>query len=186
MNSAFDTLTALRSLEASGLDSTHAEAIVQVVSQSHEQAATKADVARLQDESIAFREETKFNFTALRQEMQAGFAALRQEMKDGFAASREEWTEELAASRQEWKEQFAASRQEWKEQLAASRQEWKEQLAASKKESKEELAAFRVETEGILVTQRGLFQADLSSTVNRMLLAQVAVGGLVVAVLRLL
>ena len=164
MNSAFDTLTALRSLEASGLDSTHAEAIVQVVSQSHEQAATKADVARLQDESIAFREETKFNFTALRQEMQAGFAALRQEMKDGFAASREEWTEELAASRQEWKEQFAAS----------------------KKESKEELAAFRVETEGILVTQRGLFQADLSSTVNRMLLAQVAVGGLVVAVLRLL
>ena len=164
MNSAFDTLTALRSLEASGLDSTHAEAIVQVVSQSHEQAATKADVARLQDESIAFREETKFNFTALRQEMQAGFAALRQEMKDGFAASREEWTEELAASRQEWKEQ----------------------LAASKKESKEELAAFRVETEGILVTQRGLFQADLSSTVNRMLLAQVAVGGLVVAVLRLL
>ena len=164
MNSAFDTLTALRSLEASGLDSTHAEAIVQVVSQSHEQAATKADVARLQDESIAFREETKANFTALRQEMQAGFAALRQEMKDGFAASREEWTEELAASRQEWKEQFAAS----------------------KKESKEELAAFRVETEGILVTQRGLFQADLSSTVNRMLLAQVAVGGLVVAVLRLL
>ena len=135
MNSAFDTLTALRSLEASGLESTHAEAIVQVVSQRHEQVATKADVARLQDEFIAFREETKAGFAALRQDF-------RQEMKEGFAASRKEW--------------------------------------------KEELAAFRREIEGILATQRRHFQAELSSTVNRMLLAQVAVGGLVVAVLRLL
>jgi len=45
MSAAFDTLSALRNLEASGIDSRHAEAIVQVVSDNHLQLASKADHA---------------------------------------------------------------------------------------------------------------------------------------------
>ena len=48
MHAAFDTLRALRNLEASGLDSEHAEAIVQVIAQRDERAATKADLASLE------------------------------------------------------------------------------------------------------------------------------------------
>ena len=127
MSSAFDTLSALRNLEASGLDSRHAEAIVQVVSDNHQRIATKADHDALKDEFLAFGEDMKSAFAALRQE----FAALRQEMENGFAAMRKE-------------------------------------------------------NEGNLAILRGQFRADLSSTVNKMLLAQLAVGGLIVALLKLL
>ena len=138
MSSAFDTLSALRNLEASGLDSRHAEAIVQVVSDNHQRIATKADHDALKDEFLAFGEDMKSAFAALRQE----FAALRQEMENGFAALR--------------------------------------------KEMDDGFAAMRKENEGNLAILRGQFRADLSSTVNKMLLAQLAVGGLIVALLKLL
>ena len=131
MNTAFDTLTALRDLEASGLDSRHAEAIVQVLSQSHEQVATKGDISGLQNELSTFQEGTR-----------SEFAALRNDMDDGFAAVRKEW--------------------------------------------KEEFAAFRKEVENRFAIQDVNFQVALSSTANKILVAQVAVGGLVIAVLRLL
>ena len=149
MSSAFDTLSALRDLEASGLDARHAEAIVQVVSDSHQRIATKADHDALKDEFLAFGEDMKSAFAALRQE----FAALRQEMDDGFAALRKEMDDGFAALRKEMGDGFAAMRKE---------------------------------NEGNLAVLRGQFQADLSSTVNKMLLAQLAVGGLIVALLKLL
>ncbi|MCY4451912.1 MAG: hypothetical protein OXC01_08175 [Immundisolibacterales bacterium] len=40
-----DTLSALRDLEAAGIDSMHAEAIVGVVARAHEELATKDDLA---------------------------------------------------------------------------------------------------------------------------------------------
>ena len=46
MNPMKDTLSALRDLEAAGIDSMHAEAIVGVVSKGREELATKADLAR--------------------------------------------------------------------------------------------------------------------------------------------
>jgi len=39
-----DTLSALRDLEAAGIDSMHAEAIVGVIGKAHEQVATKTDL----------------------------------------------------------------------------------------------------------------------------------------------
>ena len=172
MNSAFDTLNALRSLESSGLDSSHAEAIVQVVAQSHEHLATKSGIARLQEESSAFQAETK-----------AGFAAIRNEMRDGFAALRQELKQEMSSG-------FAASKKEQKEGITALRQELKQEmssvLAASKKEHDDNLAVWKREIENSFALQSQRFQTSLSQTVNRMLVAQVAVGGLVVAVLRIL
>ena len=195
MNPAFDTLTALRSLEASGLDSTHAEAIVQVVSQTHEQLATKSDIAGLKDESNAFQSETRAGFAALRNEMQEGFAALRldlaQEMSNRFAASKAELEDGLAALRLELRQEmsngFATSRSEREDGLAALRQELKQEMsdgfATSKSEREDGLAVWKREIESSFALQTERFQTSLSQTVNRMLVAQVAVGGLVIAVL---
>ena len=160
MNSTFDTLTALRSLESSGLDSGHAEAIVQVVSQSHEQVATKGDVSGLQNEFSTFHDETKAESVALRNDMDDGFAAVSKE----FAAVRKEMHDGFVAVRKEMHDGFAAVGKEWKE----------------------EFAAFRTEVENRFAIQDVNFQGALSSAVNKLLLAQVAVAGLVIAVLRLL
>ena len=48
MKPMHDTLSALRDLEAAGIDSMHAEAIVGVISRAHEELATKADLAALE------------------------------------------------------------------------------------------------------------------------------------------
>ena len=171
MNSTFDTLTALRSLEASGLDSGHAEAIVQVVSQSHEQVATKGDVSGLQNEFSTFHDETRAESVALRNDMDDGFAAVSKE----FAAVRKEMHDGFVAVRKEMHDGFAAVRKEMDDGFAAVRKEWKE-----------EFAAFRTEVENRFAIQDVNFQVALSSAVNKMLVAQVAVAGLVIAVLRLL
>lgn len=130
MSAAFDTLSALRNLEASGIDSRHAEAIVQVVTDNHLQLATKADHAALKDDFQAFRKEMNMQFTAFTEEIDKRFAAAKKETNAQFAA---------------WKNEHESS------------------LA-------------------MLLQQ---FRSELWSVVNRMLLAQVAVGGLVVAVLSL-
>ena len=152
MNPAFDTLAALRNLEASGLDSTHAEAIVQVVSQVHEQVATKGDIAGLQTDTSAIQEEIRV-FQEEFRAFQIEFRAFQDTANANFASSRNEMKEGLVAVRQEWKK---------------------------------DLAAFRTEVESKFIIQDGKFQAALSSAVNKMLIAQVAVAALVVAVLRLL
>ena len=182
MNSTFDTLTALRSLEASGLDSGHAEAIVQVVSQSHEQVATKGDVSGLQNEFSTFHEETRAEFVALRNDMDDGFAAVSKE----FVAVRKEVHDGFAAVRKEMNDGFVAVRKEMDDGLAAVRKDMGDGFAAIRKEWKDEFAAFRTEVENRFAIQDGKFQVALSRTANKMLVAQVAVGGLVVAVLSLL
>ena len=48
MNPMQDTLSALRDLEAAGIDSMHAEAIVGVIAKAREELATKADLAALE------------------------------------------------------------------------------------------------------------------------------------------
>ena len=45
MNPMRDTLSALRDLEAAGIDSMHAEAIVGVITKAQEELVTKADLA---------------------------------------------------------------------------------------------------------------------------------------------
>ena len=142
MNSTFDTLTALRNLEASGLDSGHAEAIVQVVSDNHLQLASKADSAALKDEFQAFRQEMSKQFTNCTKEMENRFTSFTEKMEDRFTTSR--------------------------------------------KETDAQFGAWRKEHESSLATLAQQFRVELWSVVNRMLLAQVAVGGLVVAVLSLL
>ncbi len=47
-NAAFDTLAALRDLEAAGIDSKHAEAIVSIHRRAAEDIATKGDLRELE------------------------------------------------------------------------------------------------------------------------------------------
>lgn len=131
MSAAFDTLTALRSLEDSGIDSRHAEAIVQVVADNHLQVATRADHTELKAEFHAFRKEMNMQFTAFTEQIDKRFTVAR-------------------------------------------------------RETAAQLADWRTENESNLASMVEQFRTELWSVVNRMLLAQVAVGGLIVAVLSLL
>ena len=90
------------------------------------------------------------------------------------AAFTEEMDKRLAAAREEMENRFAALTEELDKRLTAAREETNAQFAALKADNESNRA--------LLVQQ---FRTELSSAVNRMLLAQVAVGGLVVAVLSL-
>ncbi len=231
MSEAFDTLSALRDLEASGLDPGYAEAIVQIVSQRYQQVADKADFALLRgeltrinselnrvNEAVAnlggtgdeFKKETTGEFTAVRKEMAGEFTAVRQEMAEGLAAVRKEMTGGFAAVRQEMAGGFAAVRQEMAGGFTAVRQEMAEGFTAVRQETNDEFAAIRQamrtgfantvskreldatladlrrENKNNLEILHGKFSTKLAAVVNKMLLAQVAVGGLIVASLRLL
>ena len=73
MNPMKDTLSALRDLEAAGIDSMHAEAIVGVIGKAHEQAATKADVA---DAVATSKADLAAAVAAMKAELAAAVAAL--------------------------------------------------------------------------------------------------------------
>ena len=64
----FDTLAAVRELEAAGVDPRHAEAIVSVQRRANEQFATKADIS------------------LVRRDLSAAVADLRAEFRTGLAA----------------------------------------------------------------------------------------------------
>ena len=68
-----DTLSALRELEAAGIDSMHAEAIVGVVGKAYEQAATKTD---LENAVAATKIDLENAVAAMRAELAAAVAAL--------------------------------------------------------------------------------------------------------------
>ena len=65
MSEAFDTLGATRHLKAAGVAQPHAEAVVDVVRDSREGLATKADIALLNESMEALRREMKTGMDAL-------------------------------------------------------------------------------------------------------------------------
>ncbi len=175
MNYAFDTLSALRSLEASGLDSRHAEAIVQVVSDNHLQLATKADSAALKDEFQAFREEICKQFTKRAEETENRFTSFTDEMENRFTS----FTQEM-------ENRFTSFTEKMEDRFTALTETMENRFTTSRKETGAQFSAWRKEHESSLATLAQQFRVELWRVVNRMLLAQVAVGALVVAVLSML
>ena len=57
-----DTHAAVRELEAAGLDTAHAEAIVKTIAQADERIATKADIERLDERIATLRSELRWMF----------------------------------------------------------------------------------------------------------------------------
>ena len=77
MSTPFDTLATTRRLEAAGIATKQAEAIVVAIQESRDTAATKRDL----DSSVAtLRSEMEANTVALRSEIAAMAAELRAEM----------------------------------------------------------------------------------------------------------
>ena len=109
MSAAFDTLSALRNLEASGIDSRHAEAIVQVVSDNHLRLATKAGHAALKDEFHAFRKEMKMQFTAFKEGMEDRFTTAREETNAQFAALKTDNESNRAMLVQQFRTEFSSA-----------------------------------------------------------------------------
>ena len=99
MSETFDTLAAAQTLRDKGMDSGHAEGVVEVVRNAQSELATKADIKSVNDRIDALGENMRteikgldgridslgenmrIEMTALRQEIKAEIKALGQEMK---------------------------------------------------------------------------------------------------------
>ena len=81
---AFDTLQAAKQLQKSGFAEHQAEAIVSIVSDKHEELATKSDLEILRMDLDNFREATKTDIENLRQETKAEFKNLTQKTEAEF------------------------------------------------------------------------------------------------------
>ena len=128
MNPVQDTLSALRDLEAAGIDSMHAEAIVGVIGKAHEQVATKTD-------------------------LEAALAATKTDLEAALAATKADLEAAVAATKADLESAVAAT---------------KADLAA---------AVARLEV---------LIEARIERAMNRNLVATIAVGGVVIAAVKLL
>ena len=96
---AFDTLQAAKQLQKSGIAEHQAEAIVSIVSDKHEELATKSDLEILRMDLDNFREATKTDIENQRQETKAEFKNLTQKTEAEFKNLRTE----LESLRQETK-----------------------------------------------------------------------------------
>ena len=81
MSETFDTLAAAQTLRNKGMDSGHAEGVVEVVRNAQSELATKADIKDVNNCIDALGENMRTEMTALRQEIKAEIKALGQEMK---------------------------------------------------------------------------------------------------------
>ena len=89
MSTPFDSLANARRLEAAGIATKQAEAIVFAIQKSRGTAATKED---LDTNVAALRADLEANTAALRSELEANTAALRAELKANTAVLRSEIT----------------------------------------------------------------------------------------------
>ena len=89
MSTPFDSLANARRLEAAGIATKQAEAIVFAIQKSRGTAATKED---LDTNVAALRSDLEANTAALRSELKANTAALRAELKANTAVLRSEIT----------------------------------------------------------------------------------------------
>ena len=88
MSETFDTLAAAQTLRNKGMDSGHAEGVVEVVRNAQSELATKADIEGVKadiksvnDRIDSLGESLRTEMTALGQELKAEMKALSQEMK---------------------------------------------------------------------------------------------------------
>ncbi len=150
-----DTYEAVRQFVAAGIPDKQAEVIVAAISRADSEVVTKAD---LRQEIAAVRTDLKQEVADLRQEI----AAVRTDLK-----------QEVADLRQE----IAAVRTDLKQEVADLRQE----IAAVRTDLKQEVAGVKAD----LRVLRADVGAELSTAINKMLLAQIAVAGLLFAAIKL-
>ena len=87
MSTPYDTLSTARRLEAAGIATKQAEAIVFAIQESRDTAATKRD---LDSNVAALRSDLEASTAALRSEIAANTAALRSDLEANTAALRSE------------------------------------------------------------------------------------------------
>ncbi len=98
----FDTLKAFSKLEAAGMESGQAKAVVDTLSEAFDDTvATKADLAEVKTELKGDIAALKADIAALRAELKADIAALRAELKGDIATLRAELKGNIATLEQE-------------------------------------------------------------------------------------
>ena len=109
MSTPFDSLATARRLEAAGIATRQAEAIVVAIQESRDTAATKQDVAT---NVAALRSDFEANTAALRSDFEANTAALRSDFEASTAALRSDLAAMAADLRAEIQGVAAESRAE--------------------------------------------------------------------------
>ena len=101
---------------------------------------------------------------------------------DAELATKADLKQEIAATKADLKQEIAATKTELKQEIAAVKADLGQEIAAVKTELKQEIAAVRAELDVL----RSEVKADLSTAINKILLAQIAVAGVLFAALKLL
>ncbi len=85
------------------------------------------------------------------------------------------------ATKADLKQEVAAIRADLKQEVAAVRADLKREVAAVRADLKQEVAAIRADLDAL----RSDVQVEISAAINKMLLAQIAVAGLLFAAIKL-
>ena len=162
-----DTLAAAKALERAGMENGHAEAVAVVVRDATADLATKADLNALEDR------------------LSERLAAHQSKMEERLVAHQSGMEERLAAHQSGMEERLAAHQSGMEERLAVHESRTEERLAVHESRTEERLAAHESKLNERFAAFESRLEAKLANSVNRMLLGNLAIAGLLFAALKL-
>ena len=108
MNMHFDTLAAVKRIEAAGLDRAAAEAVVAEIASAQVELADKQDVTLILRDAAATKTELEAGLGSLRTELDTGLSSLRTELDTKIGSVRSE----MAANKAELRTEIATAKNE--------------------------------------------------------------------------
>ncbi|MCY4533477.1 MAG: DUF1640 domain-containing protein [Gammaproteobacteria bacterium] len=175
----FDTRQADENLKNAGCDPRLAKAIVLTIEEAVTGGvSTKADITSVKADIAELRTELKGDIAELRTELKGDITDLRTELKGDIAELRTELKGDIADLRTELKGDIYELRTELKGDNANLRTELKDDIAVLRTELKDDIAEVKID----IASVSGVIQAKG----NQIILAMVAVAGVVVAAIKLI
>jgi hypothetical protein len=100
---------------------------------------------------------------------------------DSEVVTKADLKQEVAAVKADLKQEIAAVKADLKQEIAAVKADLKQEIAAVKADLKQEIAAVKADLDVL----RSDMKAEISTAINKMMLAQIAIAGLLFAALKL-
>ena len=100
---------------------------------------------------------------------------------DSEVVTKADLKQEVAAVKADLKQEVAAVKADLKQEIAAVKADLKQEIAAVRADLKQEIAAVRADLDVL----RSDMKAEISTAINKMMLAQIAIAGLLFAALKL-
>jgi hypothetical protein len=100
---------------------------------------------------------------------------------DSEVVTKADLKQEVAAVKADLKQEIAAVKADLKQEIAAVKADLKQEFAAVRADLKQEIAAVKADLDVL----RSDMKAEISTAINKMMLAQIAIAGLLFAALKL-